>query len=62
MWEAYIVKRGSLNIGLRLEQGFALLATLIRQAMGDKNAQMADHLPHFEKPELSLEEAMKLWN
>lgn len=64
MWESFIAKRGTLHVGMRLEQGFAMLASLIRQAVGDKTARMADHMPHFDKPEeaeLSLEQAMRLF-
>lgn len=62
MWEAYIAKRGSLHVGMRLELGFAIIATLIRQLSGDKSATFHDYMPHFEQPELSLEDAMKFWN
>ena len=35
-WMAYMKKRGLLNIGVRLELGFALLASLIVKAMGGR--------------------------
>jgi hypothetical protein len=45
MWRAYMARRGTLNIGLRLEQGFALLASYIHQA-------------HFTAPHPTMEHLM----
>jgi hypothetical protein len=44
-WRAYMVRRGTLNVGLRLEQGFAVLASYLHQA-------------HFTAPHPSMEELM----
>lgn len=49
LWVDYIRKRGSLNVGLRLESGFALLATMVNRALGGK-AQMHDFTPHLDSP------------
>lgn len=48
-WRAYIYKRGSLNIGLRVERGFALISTVVNRAAGGK-AEMEDFMPHADKP------------
>lgn len=48
-WRAYIAKRGSLNIGSRVERGFALVATIVSRAVGGK-AKMEDFMPHADKP------------
>lgn len=47
-WCTYIQKRGSLNLGPRLEQGFALIATVINRSNGGR-AQMSDFLPKREE-------------
>ena len=62
MWEAYVAKRGSLNVGMRVENAVALLAMLIQHARGIK-ADMADFMPHLhrEEKEISIAEAMKNW-
>lgn len=44
-WCAYVRKRGPLNVGTRIEQGIALLATLIQRARGVSSARMEDFLP-----------------
>lgn len=64
LWVDYIRKRGSLNVGLRLESGFALLATMVNRALGGK-AQMTDFTPHLDKQEpkgmTSPEEFMRIF-
>lgn len=65
MWESYVTKRGSLNIGLRVEASVAYLCALVQRALGSTTAKPADFMPHFdepESPELSLEQAMQIWN
>lgn len=59
-WAAYIQKRGTQNLGMRVESGFALLATLIQHARGI-DCDIDEFMPHFDKKPLSLEEAMKRW-
>jgi hypothetical protein len=58
-WQAYIAKRGSLHVGLRLEAGFALIAWSINRALGG-TAEITDFMPHFDEPEASLDDVMKL--
>lgn len=58
-WIEYRELRGSLNLGLRLEEGFALIATTINRALGGK-ATMHDFMPHFDEPEATLEDVMKM--
>lgn len=59
VWQAYMEKRGSLNLGMRLEGGFALLASMINRALGG-HAKPDDYMPHYEAPEASIEDVMKL--
>lgn len=49
-WCAYVRKRGTLNIGMRLEMGIALLAQVTNNSMGGK-AKMTDFLPKREEPQ-----------
>lgn len=43
-WCAYIRKRGTLNLGTRVEMGFALLAMVTRNSAGGKS-KIDDFLP-----------------
>lgn len=53
-WFAYIRKRGSLNLGTRLEAGFALQAAI------QSGKQMTDFMPHADRDaELSVESVFK---
>ncbi|WP_232966897.1 phage tail assembly protein T [Pseudomonas koreensis] len=50
-WMRYARKAGSLNLGIRLEHGFAMLATLLNNVHGGK-ATFDDFLPdRGQKPE-----------
>jgi hypothetical protein len=58
-WFAFIRKRGSLNIGMRLEAGFALLAAMYSNAHGGKGS-MEDFMPHTDKEDgMSIDRAFK---
>jgi hypothetical protein len=61
MWESYVAKRGSLNLGLRLENGIALIATLIKRAQGI-DTEISEFMPHFDAQPISLEQAMQQWS
>lgn len=52
MWCAYIRKRGTLNLGTRLELGFALQAMVTRTSAGHR-AKIEDFLPKREQPSLT---------
>ncbi len=54
-WIAYVRQTGTLNFGTRLEQGFALLATVLNRAHGGK-AEFSDFLPNRE-PAVEIAEA-----
>ena len=49
-WRRYISKRGSINIGRRLESGFALVSTVLNNVHGGK-AKMADFMPYESREE-----------
>ena len=60
-WSHYIRKRGSLNWGMRIEQGFALLAFLFSRVNGGMQ-EIEEFMPHADKQEASLEDVMKKWS
>lgn len=62
-WVAYRNKRGSLNWGMRIERGFALLATLYanRNSSAPTPFKIYDFMPHESEPEMTLEEALASW-
>lgn len=57
-WAAYMDKRGSLHVGMRLEYGFAMLARIVNNALGG-HATMRDFMPHADQPD-SLADVMKI--
>ena len=60
-WAQYRSKRGSLNQGLRIERGSALLATLFANAHSKEGGyKIYDFMPHDEEPELTLDD-LKNW-
>lgn len=62
-WAQYRAKRGSLNLGMRMERGSALLATLYANANrkeGSPAYNLHDFAPHHDQPELSLDD-LKSW-
>lgn len=44
-WLSFIQRRGPMDMGARMETGFALLATMINHANGGK-AKMRDFMPY----------------
>ncbi len=61
-WLKYRALRGSLNIGMRVERGVALLATLYANShFKDGGYKIYDFMPHDSEPPVSLEQAMESW-
>ena len=61
-WVQYRRKRGSLNAGLRVEHGAALLATMYSNTHSkDGGFKLHDFAPHLDAPRVSLKEAMETW-
>lgn len=62
-WMAYVEQNGTLNLGLKLERGFALLATILNNLHGGK-AAFEDFLPQRgeapEPAEASAQDLFKL--
>lgn len=60
-WVAYRRKRGSLNIGMRVERAAALLATLFANVNSKEGGyKIYDFMPHDEEPELTIDD-LKNW-
>lgn len=64
-WAKYRAARGSLNLGLRIERGAALLATLYANAHSKRGGyKIADFMPHeISAPEqpITIADAMREW-
>lgn len=58
-WQEYLETRGTVHLGMRVEAGFALLATIITKALGG-NATMESFMPHLDPQEASLEDVMNM--
>ena len=61
-WAAYRSKRGSLHQGMRIEQGAALVASILANVNSKRGGfKVTDFAPHMEEQATSLEEAMEQW-
>ena len=62
-WVRYRRKRGSLHLGMRVERGAALLATLYANAHSKNGGhRLHDFMPHEDEPPLSLDQALSTWH
>lgn len=61
-WIKYRNKRGSLNVGMRVERGAALLSTLYANSKSKHGGyKITDFMPHEEEPPIELEKARDEW-
>lgn len=61
-WVKYRNQFGSLNPSHHVERGFALLASMFASAHSkDGGYSFYDFAPHFEEPEIKLEDAVEQW-
>lgn len=61
-WVKFRNKRGSLHLGMRVERGAAVLATLYANTHSKVGGyKLFDFMPHESEPELSLAQAMENW-
>ncbi|MBI6925718.1 hypothetical protein IYR97_03535 [Pseudomonas fulva] len=61
-WLKYRAKRGSLNWGMRIERGTALLATLYANVHSKNGGyKIFDFMPHDAEEPLTLEQAIESW-
>jgi hypothetical protein len=61
-WLAYRKKRGSLHVGMRVEYGSALLATLYANSKSKRPYKIWDFMQHDEEKPISIEQAMETWH
>lgn len=64
-WAAFRQKRGSLHLGMRMEHGFALLASMYANAHRKQHSpalKLYDFMPHMEEQAVSLDQAMEKWH
>lgn len=62
VWMKYRQKRGSLNIGMRVERGSALLAALYANSHSKNGGySLSDFAPYHDSPTVTLEQAMEMW-
>lgn len=61
-WLEFRRKRGTLHVGMRLEEGFALLAAQNANLHSqNKKFTILDFMPHGEERPIRLEDAMQAW-
>ncbi|MGE6445041.1 phage tail assembly protein T [Pseudomonas bubulae] len=61
-WLKYRVKRGSLNWGMRIERGTAMLAALYANShTKDGGYKIYDFMPHDIEQPLTLDQAIESW-
>lgn len=60
-WAAYRRKRGSLNLGMRIEASIAMLASLYANSKSKVKFTRYDFMDHEDGPPVSLEKAMEQW-
>lgn len=63
-WLRYRAKRGTLNLGMRVEWGASMLAALYANSHRGKSTpayRQHDFAPHMDAPGISLEQAMEQW-
>jgi hypothetical protein len=59
-WGGYIERTGPIDIGQRLDRGFAMLAVLISQLGGKRNAKMEDFLPQRQEDDATLDDVLDM--
>jgi len=64
LWSVYRAKRGSLNLGGRMDAATGMLAALFANSNrkpGSAQFKATDFMPYVDAEPISLEEAMKQW-
>lgn len=65
-WCQYRKKRGTLNLGLRMDRGFALVTMFQANPARDKKLKpepftLFDFTPYEDEPPVSMAKAMETW-
>lgn len=58
-WCEYIRRRGSLDVGSRLEWAAAMISMIVNNSNGGK-AKMTDFMPHWEQPQAKVEDVFRM--
>jgi hypothetical protein len=58
-WAKYKQMRGSINLGNRLESGFALMAWMFQKVHGG-TAEQADFMPHLDRQPADIKAVMQM--
>lgn len=58
-WCEYIKKRGTLDVGSRLEWAAAMISMIVNNSAGGK-AKMTDFMPHWEQPQAKIEDVFRM--
>lgn len=63
-WARYRAKRGSLHVGMRVEQSMALMASMYANSHSKKGVTFKplDFMPHGDELPITLDDAMKSWS
>ncbi len=64
LWSVYRARRGSLNLGSRMDAATGMMAALFANSNrkpGSAAFKPTDFMPHVDAEPISLEEAMKQW-
>lgn len=61
VWQAYRLRRGTLNVGLMVEDAVARLAVLYANRHTREPVERWEFMPHHDAPEITLAEAMERW-
>lgn len=60
-WCKYRARRGSFNVGRRIEEAGAMTAMLIHNVHAKRSLKLHDFMPHYYEKPISIEDAMKNW-
>lgn len=61
-WARYRAERGSLHPGMRIEEGAALVASILANVNSKRGGfKVTDFMTHAEEQPASLDQAMETW-
>ena len=61
LWYELHQRRGSFNLGRRMQQELALIKQLLHKLLGAKGTDIWDFMPNEEAPPLTFDEAQALY-
>lgn len=60
-WCRYRRQFGSMNVGMRVEHGAAMNASLFASANSKRSYKIFDFAPHINEPKIEMDWAMENW-